>query len=136
MTDLTWKEIARLKALAEKATKMPWFAAAGPSSIVGWPVVAPHMMGRSVCNISVGHDESADNAAFIPAACNAVPALIALVEELAEALAKSNERLRDYMAVQQQRMWSGAGNFSTSVAAIDERIGKNSVILARMGEKP
>lgn len=31
-------------------TPGPWMAAAGPSSIVGWPVVG--QMGRSICNLS------------------------------------------------------------------------------------
>lgn len=31
-------------------TAGPWMAAAGPTSVVGWPVVGP--MGRSICNVS------------------------------------------------------------------------------------
>lgn len=34
-------------------TPGPWLAAARPSSIVGWPVVAP--MGRLICDIALGH---------------------------------------------------------------------------------
>lgn len=32
-------------------TPGPWMAAAGPSSVVGWPVVA-RPQGRSICNVS------------------------------------------------------------------------------------
>lgn len=31
----------------------PWLAAAKPSSIVGWPVVAPG--GRMICDVAIGH---------------------------------------------------------------------------------
>jgi hypothetical protein len=34
-----------------KYTPGPWMAAAGPSSVVGWPVVASPD-GRSICNLS------------------------------------------------------------------------------------
>lgn len=50
-------------------------AAARPSSIVGWPVVAPHATGRSICNITTGHDEAAANACLIAAAPDLLAAL-------------------------------------------------------------
>lgn len=66
-------------------TKGPWLAAAKPSSIVGWPVVAPHATGRSVCSVTV-HDEAKANADLIAAAPD-------LAEALAEtlAIARRNE---------------------------------------------
>lgn len=56
-------------------TKGPWMAAARPSSVVGWPVVAPADMGRSVCNVTVGHDQSEANARLIAAAPELLEAL-------------------------------------------------------------
>lgn len=40
-------------------TSGPWLLAAKPSSIVGWPIVAPQAQGRLVCSINY-----ADKAAF------------------------------------------------------------------------
>ena len=56
-------------------TRGPWMAAARPSSVVGWPVVAPADMGRSVCNVTVGHDQSEANARLIAAAPDMLEAL-------------------------------------------------------------
>jgi len=61
-----------------KYTKGPWLAAAKPSSIVGWPVVAPRDMGRSICNVTTGHEDSEGNALLIAAA----PELLAALKRL------------------------------------------------------
>lgn len=62
-------------------TPGPWMAAAKPSSIIGWPVVAPHSMGRSVCSVTHGHDEGAANAHLIAAAPELYEALAAIVAD-------------------------------------------------------
>ena len=46
-------------------TPGPWIAAAGRSSIVGRPVVAPNAMGRSVCNVHGADEEAEANAHLI-----------------------------------------------------------------------
>ena len=61
-------------------TKGPWMAASNPSSVVGWPVVAPHATGRSVCNVTTGHEDAAANARLIAAA----PELLEALERLAD----------------------------------------------------
>lgn len=61
--------------MTSKHTPGPWMAAARPSSIVGWPVVAPNAIGRSICNITTGHDEAAGNARLIAAAPDLFEAL-------------------------------------------------------------
>jgi len=74
-------KIARLRELRAKATPGAWLAAAKPSSIVGWPIVAPRSPGAmSVCNVHTGHEYSAANAAAIVAAMNSLPALLECVE--------------------------------------------------------
>lgn len=40
-------------------TPGPWLMAAKPSSVVGWPIVAPQAMGRVICSLNY-----ADPAAF------------------------------------------------------------------------
>lgn len=65
-----------------KHTPGPWMMATRPSSIVGWPVVAPYAMGRSVCNVTAGHDESAANARLIAAA----PDLLAALKDARETI--------------------------------------------------
>lgn len=40
----------RGEGLAQAHTPAPWMAAAGPSSVVGWPVVA--QQGQSICSLS------------------------------------------------------------------------------------
>jgi len=62
-----------------KHTPGPWMAASRPSSIVGWPVVAPGDGGRSVCNITTGHDQSEANAHLISAAPDLLAALKAVI---------------------------------------------------------
>lgn len=42
-----------------KHTRGPWLLAAKPSSIVGWPIVAPQALGRVICSLNY-----ADKAAF------------------------------------------------------------------------
>lgn len=64
----------------DKHTTGPWMAAARPSSVVGWPVVSPADMGRSVCNVTVGHDASEANARLIAAAPELLDTLTALLE--------------------------------------------------------
>jgi len=68
----------------EKAahTKGPWLAAARPSSFVGWPVVSPSDMGRSVCNVTTGHDQSEANARLIAAAPDLLAACQSWLEEV------------------------------------------------------
>ena len=52
-----------------KHTPGPWLAAAKPSSVVGWPVIAPRSpSAMSVCNVHAGHDYSEGNARLIAAA--------------------------------------------------------------------
>jgi hypothetical protein len=55
-------------------TQGPWLAAAKPTSIVGWPVVSPAAMGRSICSVTV-HDEAEANARLIAAAPELLEAL-------------------------------------------------------------
>lgn len=69
-------------------TPGPWLAAAGPSSVVGWPVVATPI-GRSICNVTwmpglppAVEIECKANARLIAAAPDLLEALNALREEL------------------------------------------------------
>ena len=50
-SEMTPERVAELRAVAGKATPGPWIAAAKPSSIVGWPVVA-RRHGRLICNLA------------------------------------------------------------------------------------
>lgn len=72
-------------------TKGPWMAAARPSSVVGWPVVSPAAMGRSICNVTVGHEDSEDNARLIAAAPDLLEALKGCLDGL-EILSRANPK--------------------------------------------
>jgi len=50
MTDLTQERLAAIRGAASKATPGPWTAAASPSSIVGWPIVA--QSGRTIASLN------------------------------------------------------------------------------------
>lgn len=78
-------------------TKGPWMMAAKPSSIVGWPVVAPRQGGRMICDVTyVAHSkidpkvpgddafnrESRANGQLISAA----PELAAALQDLMDAI--------------------------------------------------
>jgi hypothetical protein len=79
--------IARLRELRSKATPGAWLAAAKPSSIVGWPIIAPRSPGAmSVCNVHTGHEYSAANAAAIVAAMNSLDALLECASALEQLL--------------------------------------------------
>lgn len=74
--------------MSAQHTAGPWMAAAGPSSVVGWPVVARG--GRSICNVSwLGHrpahvTDEQWTAFYVETQANA--SLIAAAPELLEAL--------------------------------------------------
>jgi len=78
-------------------TPGPWIAAASPSSVVGWPVVA-RPMGRSICNVSwlpgLPDDATAEcaaNARLIAAA----PALLEALQRLAGMLSGDGMSAQD-----------------------------------------
>lgn len=63
----------------------PWRAAAGPSSIVGWPVVA--QSGRLICNVGfIGKTDDVTDPEYISykEQCGANAKLIAAAPEMAE----------------------------------------------------
>jgi hypothetical protein len=72
-------------------TKGPWLMAAKPSSVVGWPIVAPQAMGRVICSLNYadpkafGGRQSGDIAFNRESKANAH--LISAAPELYEALA-------------------------------------------------
>lgn len=103
-------------------TPGPWMAAAKPSSIVGWPVVAPPT-GRMICDVSIAPKPSDTSDGkwsqhFVEVAANA--RLIASAPELLEALrmiADETNVLREddssLVKVRAQRLtkwWSAAEN--------------------------
>jgi hypothetical protein len=71
-------------------TKGPWLMAAKPSSVVGWPIVAPQAMGRVICSLNYadpkafGGRQSGDIAFNRESKANAH--LISAAPELYEAL--------------------------------------------------
>ena len=94
---MTPDKATALREAAERATPGPWLAAAKPSSVVGWPVVATGN-GRSICSVTYSqplglgevapgehwfdrkfNTESAANAAYIALADP--PTIIALLAE-------------------------------------------------------
>ena len=114
----TQEEIARWKALAEAATAGPWEA--DTHGISGGSISCEKPCGRRQVAASIGQaamfDERADtgevlraNAAFIAAARDAVPRLIAEVE-----------RLREREAIA-QRMSNLCFNLSQSECSFEER---------------
>ncbi|CAB4165140.1 hypothetical protein UFOVP833_30 [uncultured Caudovirales phage] len=97
--------IAEMRALLAKATQGTWIAAAGPSSIVGWPVVSSG--GRSICRITwqeravpAGEaeetkEETRANARLVAAAHNAMPSLLEALERYEKVLADiARQRIR------------------------------------------
>lgn len=76
--------------MADQHTPGPWLAASCPSSIVGWPVVAPG--GRMICDIALGHkppniSDGEWSAHYVEVEANAhliasAPALAAALERL------------------------------------------------------
>ena len=38
--------------MSEEHTRGPWLMASKPSSIVGWPIVAPQALGRVICSLN------------------------------------------------------------------------------------
>lgn len=79
--------------MSAKHTPGPWMAAAKPSSIVGWPVVAPRAMGRSICNVTV-HDEAQGNARLIAAA----PDMLAALKHAAANMPHPDQMIDDAIA--------------------------------------
>jgi len=91
--------IDHIEKLLAEATPGPWIAAAKPSTVVGWPVVASS--GRSIASLNYVHHsaidpkvpgddafnrESAANAALISELRNQAPTLIAEIRQLREGL--------------------------------------------------
>lgn len=77
-------------------TPGPWMAAANPSSIVGWPVVA-QPMGRMICDVAIAPKPSdlSDgewSRHFVEVAANA--RLIAAAPDLLEVLIATERQLR------------------------------------------
>ena len=108
---MTPDKATALREAAERATPGPWLAAAKPSSVVGWPVVATGN-GRSICSVTYSqplgpgevapgehwfdrkfNTESAANAAYIALADP--PTILALLAER-ERLRGALERLAGY----------------------------------------
>lgn len=59
--------------------------------------------------------------------------LLATVGELAGALKQSNERLEDFIAVQQTRETRGEGRFGSFIAMLRKTIAVNNGLLDRLG---
>lgn len=79
-------------------TQGPWLAAAKPSSIVGWPIVAPKAGGRLICNVNYVQKSDIDPGVPGDRAFNdesrANARLIAAAWEMLEALKDVRERAR------------------------------------------
>lgn len=67
-------------------TPGPWLAAARPTSIVGWPVVAPAAQGRSICSVTYVPGQADAITQAFAAGCAANARLIAASPELLDAL--------------------------------------------------
>jgi hypothetical protein len=96
------------KEQAHTATPGPWIAAAGPSSIVGWPIVA--QTGRLICNLATPPKDinriglaKRDYDEFM-AECGANACLISAAPDLLAAL----QRLTDYGRKPTQADWQAA----------------------------
>lgn len=115
---MTDKEIAELRALEAKATPGPWVAETMRPHTLGlaWvsnPGVADHIASCAELVAwsdkykgyveRADEDQVEDNAAFIAAARNAVPRLLATVEHLT-ARAKTAERERDEARAETERL--------------------------------
>ena len=96
MTDITKaiETAKRLRGLARKATKAPWFSyMSGDGMRVGQKLTSGDghvQLGEAACKWAGEHPQRVYNLEFIAAARNDTPALCDAVEELA----KENERLR------------------------------------------
>lgn len=94
MTTIAGLSLEEIKAQCERAAPAPWTAAAGPSSVVGWPVVASN--GRLICRMvwretaspaeEVQKEEARAHAWLIANSRTLVPALVERVRELEAAL--------------------------------------------------
>jgi hypothetical protein len=84
---VTSEELAAIKARAEAATRGPWHASVGdPPAGDHYPVTAKN--GDDVADCLTNNPLARQNAAFIAAARDDVPALVAEVEQLRLALAR------------------------------------------------
>lgn len=77
---MTQDELDRLEALAKAATPGPWYQVYEGSS--DWTVYGPDDDVKSVANLHRWHQVECPDAAFIVAARDAVPALVAEVRRL------------------------------------------------------
>ncbi len=108
----------------QKSTPGPWMAAAGPSSIVGWPVVADG--GRLICTIATPPNnlqrigkEAAGYEAFLNE-CGANALLIAAAPDMLIALKAfvyANREMQDYQLTEEE-----ASARSLALAAIAKAV--------------
>lgn len=117
----TEQQIAEWEKLSDAATPGPWGRA-------GTEVTAKSIGYASVCDTETDNDKMCENAAFIAASREAIPALIADLREARAKLAEAEKDAQRYSQVRRGQHWSvvdGIGNLllgESLDAAIDDAI--------------
>ena len=85
----------------KKHTPGPWMAGI-PSSIVGWPVIAPGALSRLICSVAYSHPEEPEAKANAELIADA-PRLKAENAELLAALKAIHDRLKPFRVTYQHQ---------------------------------